>query len=291
MPADGVPVLRHDDILSYEELVEFTRVAVSIGFSKVRITGGEPLVRKGCPGFVAMLAAIPGVHDLSVTTNGILLPRYAGALRRAGLHRVNISIDSLRPDRYAEITRVGRLEDAMAGLEAAFREGFAPIKVNTVLLEGIEDELAEFVALTRDREIHVRFIEYMPVDRRSSLSQTLVPAGLILERLRSRYGLEPVEGPYGHGPAVYWRVPGALGTIGFIAGVSGHFCATCNRLRLTADGRLRTCLFSGAETDVRPLISQPGQLKVALLEALASKRFDRHAETLSNQRFMSQIGG
>jgi cyclic pyranopterin phosphate synthase len=291
MPPEGVPPRSHDDILSYEELAAFARVAVQAGITKVRITGGEPLVRKGCPDFVAMLAAIPGVSDIALTTNGLLLAKYARELRDAGLRRVNLSIDSLRPDRFAEITRGGRVDDALTGLEAAFAVGFDPVKLNTVLLEGIEDELDDFIALTIERAVHVRFIEYMPVDRRCGGEPLLVPAGFVLERLRERHGLAPVDGPYGHGPARYWRVPGAEGTVGFIAGVSDHFCAGCNRLRLTADGRLRTCLFSGEEADIRPLIGRPDELRAALEAVLAAKIYDRCAEQRPNERAMSQIGG
>ena len=291
MPAEGVPPRSHADILSYEELVAFTRVAVAAGISKVRITGGEPLVRKGLTGFVAALAAVPGIADIALTTNALLLPRLAGELRAAGLQRVNISIDSLRPERYAAITRGGKLADALAGLGAAQEAGFTPVKLNVVLLPGVEDELADFVALTRDQGIHVRFIEYMPLDRRYVEGDGFVPAALVLERLRSAYRLTPAERPYGHGPATYWRVGDAPGTLGFIAGVSDHFCAACTRLRLTADGRLKTCLFSGEEIDVRPLIGRPDELAAVLLQALRGKTFDKRAERLANQRAMSQIGG
>jgi GTP 3',8-cyclase len=291
MPPEGVPPRDHRDILSYEELAAFARAAAAIGIAKVRITGGEPLVRKGCADLVRMLAAIPGITDIALTTNGLLLPRYAQELRDAGLRRVNLSIDSLQPERFAHITRGGRVEDALAGLDAAFAVGFAPVKVNTVLLDGVEDELDDLVGLTMARAVHVRFIEYMPVDRRHGADALLVPAGFVLERLRERYDLAPVDGPYGHGPARYWRVPGAPGTVGFIAGVTDHFCADCNRLRLTADGRLRTCLFSGEEVDIRPLLSRPDELEAVLRAVLAAKTYDRRAERRPNERTMSQIGG
>jgi cyclic pyranopterin phosphate synthase len=291
MPPEGVESLSHEQILSYEEMAAFARVAVELGISKVRLTGGEPLVRKGVVGLVASLAAIPGISDLSLTTNGLLLPRFARSLRAAGLRRVNISIDSLRPDRYARITRGGRLADALTGIEAAFAAGFAPVKLNVVLQQGIEEELDDFAALSRERELHVRFIEYMPLDRRHVTGDGFVPAALVLERLRAAHGLEPAEAPYGHGPADYWRVAGARGTLGFIAGVSEHFCGSCNRLRLTADGRLKTCLFSGEETEIRPLLGDPERLKAALREALQAKTYDRRAERIPNRRGMSQIGG
>lgn len=291
MPAEGVPPRAHAEILTYEELVAFTRVAVGCGISKVRVTGGEPLARQGCADFVGMLARTGGVRDIALTTNGVLLPRFADALRRNGLRRVNVSIDSLDPARYARITRGARLADALAGLDAAFDVGFDPVKLNVLLLEGVEDELDAFVALTRERRVHVRFIEFMPLDRRLVAEGAMVPAPRVLELLRARHALAPVDGPYGHGPARYWAAPGARGTIGFIAGVSEHFCESCNRLRLTADGRLRTCLFSGDEVPVRELIARPGRLRAALLAALSSKAYDRCRETRANHRAMSQIGG
>jgi GTP 3',8-cyclase len=291
MPAAGVPPRTHDEILSYEQMLVFTRAALEVGISKVRVTGGEPLVRKGCVEFVRGLAALPGLDDLMLTTNGLLLPRFAADLKAAGLRRVNISIDSLEPRRFARLSRGGRLEEALAGLDAAFAAGFSPVKVNALLLEGIEDEIDGFVALTRERPVHVRFIEYMPLDRRLSVEESFVPSPMILERLRAHYELEPAGGPQGYGPARYYRVPGAAGTIGFIAGVSDHFCADCNRLRLTADGRLKTCLFGGGELDVRPLLERPPELAAAIRAAIAGKRFDKNAERQANGRAMYEIGG
>ena len=239
-----------------------------------------------------------GIHDLSLTTNGLLLPRYAGDLRgerpAPGQHQPR---QPRRGRASAAITRGGDLEDALAGIDAAFSAGFSPVKINTLLLPGVEEELDAFVALTREYDVHVRFIEFMPLDRRIAAGDDLggaghlLPAGDILRRLMREHVLIGSEGPYGHGPAQYWRVAGARGTIGFIAGVSDHFCDTCNRLRLTADGRLRTCLFSGRELDVRPLIGDPGALRGAIETAVAGKTFDRCAEALANDRSMSQIGG
>ena len=296
MPAQGVPMRSHHDILSYEELAAFARVAAGCGVSKVRVTGGEPLVRRGCADFVRLLADVPGIADISLTTNGLLLPRYAQDLRRAGLQRINMSLDSLHAERFARITRGGRLAEALAGLQAAFDAGFTPVKLNVLLLDGVQHELHDFVALTRERELHVRFIEFMPLDRRvadgaEAGAESLVPAPQVLARLRERYALQPHQGPYGHGPATYWQVPGHAGTIGFIAGTSEHFCESCNRLRLTADGRLRTCLFSGEELAVRPLLHRPDELRAALQAAVAGKSFDRLLERRANERAMSQIGG
>ena len=293
MPAEGVPPRSHEEILSYEELAIVTRVAAECGITKVRITGGEPLVRRGCAGFVGMLARTSGIGDVALTTNGVLLPEHAEELRHQGLRRVNISIDSLDAERFAAVTRGGRLDDVMAGLDSAIAAGFSPIKINVLLLEGIEDDLAAFVDLARERAVHVRFIEFMPLDRRltGGAEQRLVPAPLILQRLRDAYGLEPWDGPYGHGPAVYWRGRGMRGSLGFVAGVSSHFCASCNRLRLTSDGRLRTCLFSNDEIDIRPYIPDPRRLRQVFREALAHKRYDRTCEGSVGGRAMSEIGG
>ena len=291
MPADGVAPRAHDEILSYEQMLVFTRAALEVGISKVRVTGGEPLVRKGCVGFIGRLAGLPGIDDLMLTTNGLLLPRFAAELKLAGLRRVNVSIDSLEPQRFARLSRGGSLDEALAGLDAAFAAGFSPVKVNALLLEGIEDEVDAFVDLTRERPVHVRFIEYMPLDRRLTVEGSYVPAPVVLERLRARFELEPAGGPQGWGPARYYRVPGAPGTIGFIAGVSDHFCDDCNRLRLTADGRLKTCLFGGGELDVRPLLERPDELAAAIRGAIAGKRFDRRAEREANGRAMHEIGG
>ena len=291
MPPEGVPERDHSEILSYEELAAVARAAVDEGISKVRITGGEPLVRRGVVDLVRMLAALEGVTDLSLTTNGLLLPRFAADLAAAGLRRVNVSIDSLDPLRFAQLTRGARLDQALAGLDAAFAAGFSPVKVNAVLLAGVEREVDDFAELTREREVHVRFIEHMPLDRRLSLEGEFVPSPQILEVLRRSYELEAVDGVYGHGPARYYRVPGYLGTIGFIAGVSEHFCGTCNRLRVTADGRLKNCLFSGYEVDVRPLIGRPAELRAAIAAAIRDKSYDRRAEALVNARAMSEIGG
>jgi cyclic pyranopterin phosphate synthase len=215
-------------------------------------------------------------------------------LRRQGLVRVNISLDSLDPGRYARITRGGRLDQALTGLDSALAAGFRPLKLNVLLLEGVEEELDAFVELTRSRPIHVRFIEFMPLDRRlggKADGRRLVPAPVALERLRARHTLVPDRGPYGNGPARYWRAQGATGSIGFVAGVSDHFCGRCTRLRLTANGRLKTCLFSGDEIDVRPFTSDSDKLRGVIQAAMTDKRFDRCLETLANQRAMSEVGG
>lgn len=295
MPSEGVPPRAHEEILSHEELAAFARVAAGRGISKVRVTGGEPLVRRGCSELIGMLAETSGISDISLTTNGLLLSQHADELRRAGLSRVNISLDSLDPTRFAGLTRGGDLNDALAGLDSAFEAGFSPVKVNVLLLEGVEEELDAFVDLACCRGAHVRFIEFMPLDRRVVASgeagSRMIPAPEILRRLLQRHRLQPDAGPYGHGPARYWKRPGASGSIGFVAGVSDHFCHECNRLRLTADGRLRTCLFSGREVNVRPFIRRPDELRAVIEAAVGGKTYDRRCERRPNERSMSEIGG
>ncbi|MBE0429085.1 MAG: GTP 3',8-cyclase MoaA [Thermoleophilia bacterium] len=291
MPAEGVRFKDHSRILTYEEIVRFTWAAADLGITRVRVTGGEPLARKQSQDLVAMLAAVPGVKDLALTTNGYLLEEYAAALRAAGLSRINISIDSLDPDRFSRITRGARLEKVLAGLERALEVGFSPVKVNVVMLDGIEDDLDEFVAVCMEMPVHVRFIEFMPVGRRRGGIWKFVPRQRVLDAL-GRYGeLSPAHSPQGGGPARYFRFQGARGTIGFISSMSDHFCSECNRLRLTADGKLRNCLFSDNEIDVVPYINgDMEELQQVILRSINGKRFDRLGEE-SGGRTMAQIGG
>ena len=262
-------------------------MAAGCGISKVRITGGEPLVRYGCADLVAMLARTSGIEDISLTTNGLLLPRFAGQLREAGLHRVNISLDSLEERRFAEVTRGGRLDEALAGLDAAFAAGSRRSR---------STRCCSRASRTSSRRSSTsRASARSTCASSSSCRWTGVSAGAAGSCRRRRCSSAcascttwcPHEGPFGHGPAQYWQVPGAQGTIGFIAGVSEHFCESCNRLRLTADGRLRTCLFSGEETAVRPLIGSPDGLRGTILAAVAGKSYDRCVEQRANERAMS----
>lgn len=299
MPAEGIEKQRHDEMLSYEEFEVVVRAAVGLGISKVRLTGGEPLARLGLPDFVARIAGIPGIEDLSMTTNGTLLARHAADLAAAGLHRVNISLDTLRADRFAMITRRGRLEDVMEGMAAARRAGLEPIKLNVVVIGGInDDELGDFARRTVSDGWHVRFIELMPIGG----NQEWVggePVGVpeMRSRIEAEVGaLQPVHGPTGNGPARYYHLAGARGTIGFIGALSDHFCAQCNRLRLTADGRLRPCLMSDREIDLRGALRAGADLveiQALLARAIAHKPARHHLdEHVSPQdRNMAQIGG
>ena len=293
MPPEGVPHLEHEDILTYEEIVRFLRVAVRAGISKVRLTGGEPLVRRDLDRLVREIAALRPAPDISLTTNGTLLAPQAEGLAAAGLRRVNVSIDSLHPDTYRRITRGGELSHALTGLEAALEAGLDPVKVNVVVLRHVNEELEGFVDLIRRLPVHVRFIEYMSPCGAFDRS-FYVSAADIMRRLGEHGGLEPCEPPAGAGPARYFSLPGARGRIGFISPVSSHICAACNRLRLTADGKMKPCLFSLEEDDIREVLrSARGDAPVleALRRSLARKPRDHGGFPESVGRTMSQIGG
>jgi cyclic pyranopterin phosphate synthase len=298
MPEEGVPRLPRERMLRYEEIVRVTRVAVEMGFIHIRLTGGEPLARRGFVSLVEQLARIPGLDDLSMTSNGILLRHHARELAQAGLRRVNVSLDTLRPERFARITRRGQLEDALAGREAALGAGLRPVKVNTVVVRGLnDDEVADMARLTMEPDWHVRFIEMMPLAAGSHWSgDGVVPSGEIRGRIETALGpLTAVRGE-GAGPARYYRLPGAEGTIGFISPVTEHFCQSCNRLRLTSDGRLLPCLLSDAAIDLRSALRAGGtddHLRALFLQAITAKP---RGHRLSEQRApeclpMSQIGG
>ncbi|GAB4281026.1 MAG: GTP 3',8-cyclase MoaA [Deferrisomatales bacterium] len=297
MPEHGVEPLRHDQILSYEEILRVARIAVAMGIRKIRVTGGEPLVRRGIVEFVARLAALPSLDDLCLTTNGILLAEAAPELKRAGLRRVNVSLDTLREERFQEITRRTGLARVLQGLEEARRVGLSPVKVNVVAMRGLNgDEVLDFARFAREFDYEVRFIEFMPADSEHWDEARVLTAREILDVVRTRYPLEPVPNGNPAGPCRSFRLPGA-GKIGVISPMSDHFCGTCNRLRLTAEGRLRSCLFSDRETDLRALLRASGEdeaVAQAIREAVAHKpqghRLDqeqRHKCGLS----MSRVGG
>lgn len=243
---DGVCRKRHEDILSFEEITEIVTAAASLGIRKVRVTGGEPLVRRGCVELCRSICAVPGIEEVDMTTNGTLLGRYARELKAAGLTRVNISIDSLRGEKYAAMTGGGRLEDALEGVEAAAEAGLSPIKLNTVLIGGFnDDEIPAFVELTRRAPVELRFIELMPMGGRFG-PEAYIPGDAVLEKVPE---LTPV--PENGGVARLYRLPEGKGRVGLISPLSRHFCATCNRLRLTSEGNLKPCLHSNQEIPVR----------------------------------------
>ena len=302
MPPTGVPSRSHEEILRYEEIERVVRAAADLGITKVRLTGGEPLVRLGLVDFVAALARVPGVDDLSMTTNGILLPRYAESLAEAGLRRVNISLDTLRPDRFRRITRLGELQDVLAGIDAARRAGLQPIKINSVIIRHVnDDEVVPLAKRTVTEGWNLRFIEWMPVGNGvlagTDWHDRVVTAAEIVDKVEDVLGaLEPAKLDQGNGPARYYRLPGANGTVGFITPVSEHFCHECNRLRLTADGQLRSCLLSDSEIDLRSALRQGAgveEIKNLLLRGISQKPARHHLDEQADaeKRVMAQIGG
>jgi len=299
MPPEGVPWRPHGEVLRYEEVEVVVRAAAQLGISKIRLTGGEPLVRKDLVDLVAMLARIPGIDDLAMTTNGILLARYAEELRAAGLKRVNVSLDTLRPERFRRITRLGKLSDTLEGIAAAKEAGLVPVKINAVVIRGLnDDEVVDFACLTYAPDWHVRFIEVMPLgDNADWAGNGYVPMGEVRERIERELGeLIPAKLAVGGGPARYYRLPDARGTIGFITPISEHFCYQCNRLRLTADGKLRPCLLSDYEIDLRGPLRQGAtieEIKRLIIEAVRAKP-ERHRlpeHVIPQGRAMSEIGG
>jgi cyclic pyranopterin phosphate synthase len=297
MPEAGVALMSHGDILTYEEIYSVAKVAAGMGINKIRLTGGEPLVRLGLADLVKMLASIETIDDISLTTNGILLARNAAALKSAGLRRVNISLDTLKPERFRQITRCGELEDTLEGIKAARDAGLEPVKINMVVMAGInDDELIDFARKTVNEGWHVRFIEHMPVNGEDPISPRLFSVSEMRKRIETLGALEPWKVDVGNGPAKYFRLPGATGTIGFITPITEHFCYQCNRLRLTADGKLRPCLLSEEEIDLRePLRSGASaeELKRLIERAIAQKPQRHHlAEGKKrNGRPFSQVGG
>ena len=300
MPIDGISHLSHENILSYEEIVRIARIAVKGGITKIRITGGEPLVRKGVVNLVGWLSQLEGIEDLSMTTNGILLSEFAKPLFEAGLKRVNVSMDSLKPDRFREITRGGELSSLIRGIEKANEVGMNPIKINVVGMNGFnEDEILDFAQLTLERNCQVRFIEFMPVGLKNGWKEErYLSCSTIKKIIQENYNLQPLGiKKQNGGPADLYRLENAKGIIGFINAISGHFCSTCNRLRLTADGKLRPCLFSDEEFDVRMAMRQGDsdeELRALLHTALSNKP-EGHAITKPSfkkcAREMVKIGG
>jgi len=299
MPLEGLPWMRRQELLTYEEIEHVVRVMAGMGLRRVRITGGEPLVRRDLPELVRLLAAVPGIEDLSLSTNAVLLAEHADALKTAGIQRLNVSLDSLRPDRVEAIARrPGCFGPIMEGFEAAERVGFDPLKVNVVLIRGQnDDEIEDFAAITRERPWHVRFIELMPTGANLDLSANqFVSCQEALRRLRTVDRLEPVAGPWGNGPATYYRFPGAPGTVGVITPMSHTYCDRCNRMRLTADGHLRPCLFGDLQTNLRDPLRAGADL-VPLIEETLRVKPERHyliqgsAQGSGGLVALSQTGG
>jgi cyclic pyranopterin phosphate synthase len=299
MPVGGLEWIPKPELLTYEEIAEVVRQMAGVGLARVRLTGGEPLIRRDLPALVEMIAAIPRIRDIALSTNAILLPERAEELRAAGVQRINVSLDTLRPDRFEEIAhRPTRFFVAtLDGLAAAEQAGFSPIKINTVMLRGInDDEFAEFAALTRTRPWHVRFIELMPVGSNLHLADRFISADEMLQRVAALGGLEPVSGPIGNGPARYFQYGDAPGTVGVITPLSHNYCDRCNRVRLTADGQLRTCLFGSHQVDLKTPLRTHGNVLDAVGRALQDKQ-ERHWLQIGTDTgsgglaALSQVGG
>lgn len=299
MPAEGVPLTPRDEVLSFDAITRAVRVAASMGVSRIRITGGEPLLRADLPTLVASLRALPDVSELTLTTNGLLLDRHAEALAGAGLDRVNVSLDSLRPDRFERLTRFALLDDAWRGIEAAVDAGLTPLKINAVIVRGFnDDELDAWVALTQRRDLTVRFLEVMPIGEGAEARRLggFHDLSAALDDLKSRFGLEPATGreTQGGGPARYWKVPGAPGRLGFITPLSNPYCDTCQRFRLTARGGIRPCLASDLEVDAAVAIraGDDDAIAGAFRTAAANKPEGHHwRDGAVTRTGMSTLGG
>ena len=290
MPEEGTVKRDHEEMMTAEETIDAVKAAVSLGVKKIRVTGGEPLVKRGIVELCENIAAIDGVEELCMTTNGTLLPGYARELRAAGVDRVNISLDTLKADRYREITRIGELSEALSGIEAAFEAGFEKVKINTVLMGGFnDDEIEDFVRLTIDRPLEVRFIELMPIGGGIEFEKArFISCVRVLESVP---GLEPLD--MTDGVAAMYALPGAKGRVGLIRPISCDFCEGCNKIRLTADGMLKPCLHSGAEISIKGRSRE--EMTEVIREAILSKpqmRETLDAENPSHAgRNMNSIGG
>lgn len=287
MPEDGVDRKQHHAILRVEEIIEIARAAVTLGITKIRLTGGEPLVRRGILDICRGVGALDGLKELCLTTNGLLLPQYAEALREAGVNRLNLSLDTLKPERYPLIARRGTLEEALDGLRAAEAAGFTEIKINAVLMGGVnDDEIPAFVELTRDKPWEVRFIELMPMGECADWpKERFVSAEAVLTACP---GLQPAES---HGVAERYQIPGYKGVVGLIRPLSHRFCGNCNRIRVTADGMLKPCLHSDVEIPLRGLHGEA--LKDTIAAGIRAKAGEHHMEERGSDtnRTMNQIGG
>jgi len=297
MPPEGVASRKHEEILSYEELLLIAQTAVNIGIEKIRITGGEPLIRNGLVPFLSSLSAIPGLRHLALTTNGLLLEQMAGDLYAAGLQRLNVSLDSLKPETFTRITRGGELWKVLAGLDAAERAGFPPPKINCVIMRGVnDDEILQFAQMSLNRGNSIRFIEYMPAIKEDGWQRFSVSGDEIIRKISEKYPLEEIDKGAFSGPSRDFKLPGAEGSIGIITAVSGHFCSECNRIRVTSTGKAKGCLFSDSKTDLLPYLRPPAPDELAeAIRGIVSGKPSQHSITQNGYGHtnftMSQIGG
>lgn len=291
MPEEGIEKIKHSEILSLEDTYEIIKVFVELGIDKIRFTGGEPLVRLGVVDLISKVSKLEGVNEIALTTNGVLLEKYAKDLKEAGLTRVNISLDTLDEEKYREITRGGELQRVLNGIKTAKEVGLTPIKLNTVLIGGFnEDEIPSIINLTRDEEIDVRFIELMPIGEAAAFAKDkFIPNNKILQEVE---GLMPLESKDKSSPALYYRLPGAKGKVGIINPISCKFCKDCNRVRLTSTGMLKLCLHSNREIDLKQHLRDKADLTQIIKDAIYSKEEEHHLEDKEYiTRNMNQIGG
>lgn len=303
MPEEGVEFTESSNLLTYDQIVEVVETGAALGITKLRITGGEPLVRPNLDQLIARLAAIPGIDDIALTTNGVFLAKQAKALKAAGLNRVNISLDTLDPARFAFVSRRNELRRVLAGIEEAAKVGFNPIKLNCVLLKGVnEDEIAEFLRMAYEQPVHVRFIEYMPIGHADdNWRKMYLPLSRVLEiAAEQKYVISRRDNVKGNGPSEDWDMEGGAGSFGLIHPISDHFCKNCNRLRLTADGNIKPCLYWVDELNVKDALGDPSAMRSLLAKAMdikpenhemAAKLADGSLSHVPTDRRMSQIGG
>ncbi|MGE5416140.1 MAG: GTP 3',8-cyclase MoaA [Acidobacteriota bacterium] len=299
MPEEGLSLKPHKDILRLEEIARLIKIGADLGISKVRFTGGEPLIRRGLVHLISMVASVPIIDDIALTTNGLMFASMVDDLKTAGLNRVNISLDTLNAERYSYITRGGSLAQAISGLEAAIAYDLHPVKINTVVINGFnDDEVLSFCKLAYDLPVHVRFIEFMPVGELAFWQgERLLSADDIKTVIEEKYSLQPGKIGQGNGPAKYYNMDGGQGSIGFITPMSHHFCSECNRLRLTSDGKLRACLYNNEETDLQQALRDglnDEEIKDLFIKTIALKP-EKHSMTDKawgkDNRKMYQIGG
>lgn len=298
MPPEGVKNIPHQEILRFEEIIRLIQAAVMVGIRKIRLTGGEPLVRRNLPDLIQAINSIPEIDDLALTTNGTFLAAQAEELKKAGLKRLNISLDSLRPERYRYITRGGKIDDVLEGIKMALALDLKPVKINTVIIKGFnDDEICDLAQVTLKHPLHIRFIELMPVASIDRTQENYLSTEKVKMVLKNQLGpLQKVDKLAGNGPAKYYRLAGAKGLIGFITAQSNHFCASCNRLRLSSTGTLRPCLYDQKEVDLKMALRK-GATREELAELFAYTILHKpkgHSLTKGwpdKKRVMSQIGG
>lgn len=300
MPTEGIKLIPHHEVLHYGEIRDIVRAGALLGIKSIRLTGGEPTIRRDLSRFISMLKEVEGIEEVTLTTNALLLSKLAKEFKDAGLDRVNISLDSLKPERFSEITRGGDLKAVLEGIQAALDAGLSPVKLNVVVIPGFnDDEVEEMAALSIERDLHVRYIEFMPIgDQRLHKEKKYIRTTDLVERLKNRFDLSTADKGVGMGPASSYRIKGAKGTIGFISSISEHFCNSCNRLRLSSDGWLRSCLFNEKlAVDMKTPIREGASLddlKELFMKAAGIKPVGHELDTrgsLDFERTMSQIGG